>query len=193
MLLVLIIFRENFDPLAIPENFIFVFAAISFIVEYMLMDEGIADLGSVVYGLMGGLTLACAACCLYLSIRPVAFFAEFLLSSGLVFKGTWALQIGLSLYTGTFGLKGCDKISMSPAQGKTDFKCDLQDDKLRAIALVNLLFVGHATAILVTGFVLFGLLSRHSSLRCGEASGPLLAGLESESLQMRPIPEFELE
>ena len=59
---------------AIPENFVFVFAGILFLIEYMLMGEGIVGLGSVVYELLGRLTLVCAGSCLYLSIRPVAFF-----------------------------------------------------------------------------------------------------------------------
>ncbi|CAL5413630.1 unnamed protein product [Camellia sinensis] len=193
VLVILIIFRENFDPFSIPENFIFIFAGILFLIEYMLMGEGITGLGGVVYDLLGGLTLVCAACCLYLSIRPAVFFSEFLLSSGLVFKGTWALQTGLSLYTDTFALKGCDKIALYPAQGKTDVKCDLDEDRLRGIALMNLLFIGHAIVVLIVSLVLFGLLCHHRNLRSVEASGPLLAQLESDSMLMQAFPEFEIE
>ncbi|PSS23912.1 APC membrane recruitment protein like [Actinidia chinensis var. chinensis] len=192
VLLILIIFRENFD---IPENFIFVFAGIAFLVDYMMMGQGITGIGGVVYELFGELTLVCAGSCLLLSIRPTSFLAEFLLSSGLVFKGTWALQIGLSLYTDAFALKGCDNILMSLAQqGLTDIvKCELEEDRLRGIALMNLLFIGHAIVVLVASFGLFGLLCRNRNLRCGEASGPLLAELESMTMQMHPLPEFELE
>lgn len=193
VLAILIIFRENFDPLAVPEGFVYVFAGIVFVIENMLMGEGVTGLGGVVYEWLGGLTVVCAGCCFYLSIRPAAFFAEFLLNSGLVFKGTWALQIGLSLYTDRFSVKGCDKISMSPAQGKVDVKCGLEEDRVRGIAVMNLLFIGHATLVLVMGFVLFGLLCSNRNLRCGEASGPLLAELESESMQMHSLPECELE
>ena len=40
----------------------------------------------------------------YLLIQPLAFLVEFLLSCGLVLKGTWILQTGLSLYIDAFGL-----------------------------------------------------------------------------------------
>jgi hypothetical protein len=73
------------------------------------IGKGITGVSGAVYDLLGALTLLCAGCCLYLSIKPLAFFAEFLLSAGLVFKGTWVLQTGLSLYTDVFGLKGCRK------------------------------------------------------------------------------------
>lgn len=193
VLTLLIIFHENFDPVAVPENFIYIFAGIVFVIENMFMGEGITGFGGIVYEWLSGLTLVCAGCCFYLSIRPGAFFAEFLLNSGLVFKGTWALQIGLSLYTDTFAVEGCDKISMSPTQGKTDVKCALEEDRERGIAVMNLLFIGHATLVLITSFVLFGLLCGNRNLRYGEASGPLLAELESESMQIHNLPEFELE
>ncbi|XP_059630119.1 uncharacterized protein LOC132273106 [Cornus florida] len=198
VLIILILVREYYDPLAIPENFIFIFAGISFLVEYLMIGRGITGLGGVVYELLGELTLVCATCCLYLSIRPSAFFAEFLLSSGLVFKGTWALQAGLTLYTDSFALLRCEKISLSslsPAQGNsnTDVKCELEADRLRGIALMNLLFVGHAMGIVIVSFVLFGLLRRNQKLRFGEANGPLLARIESETVLMPAVPVFELE
>ncbi|KAG2721989.1 hypothetical protein I3760_02G108100 [Carya illinoinensis] len=122
-----------------------------------------------------------------------AFFAEFLLSSGLVFKGTWVLQTGLSLYTDVFGLKGCKKMSLLSAQGNADLQCDLQEDRLRGVALMNLLFTGHAILVLAVSIVLFGLLSSNRALRCGEASGPLLMELESETMSMRAHPELEMD
>lgn len=186
-LLILIVFRESFDPLVIHESFLFVFAGVSFLVEYSIIGKGITGLGSVVYDLLGGLTLVCAASCFYLSMQPTAFLAEFLLSSGLIFKATWVLQAGLSLYSDAFAVKGCHKSSM------TDLGCDLEEDSLRGMALVKLIFIGHAIGVLITSFTLFGLLSCYRNLRCGEGSGPLLAELESESMLMRPLPEFEMD
>ncbi|CAK9139539.1 unnamed protein product [Ilex paraguariensis] len=186
VLLILIIVRENLDPIAVPENFIFIFAGISFLIEFSMNGKGFSGLGGAVYELLGGLTLVCGACCFYLSIRPSAFFAEFFLSSGLMLKGIWVLQIGLSLYTDTFALKGCN-------QGKTDVTCELEEDMLRGIALMNLLFTGHVIVVLILSFVLFGLLYCNRNMRCGEASGPLLAELGSETMLMQSIPEFEME
>ncbi|CAI9755919.1 unnamed protein product [Fraxinus pennsylvanica] len=54
-------------------------------------------------------------------VRPLAFFVEFLFSSGLVLKGPWVLQVGISLYTDAFGLKGCAKISrVAPMKGESN-------------------------------------------------------------------------
>lgn len=155
--------------------------------------KGIIGLGESAYDLLGGLALVCAACCFYLSFRPSAFFAEFLLSSGLVLKGTWVFQVGLSLYTDTFGFKGCDKVSVFSAQGETDVKCVLEEDRLRGTALMNLLFIGHVIVVLIGSFVLFGLLRHRQNVRSGEGSGSLLAQLESNSMLMQPLPEFYIE
>ena len=171
VLIVLIVFRENFDHLLIHESLVFVFSAILFVAEYSVIGKGINGLGEILYEWLGGLTLVCAACCLYLSIRPTAFFAEFLLSSGIVFKGTWSLQAGLSLYSDVFSLKGCHKFL-------TDVVCDLEEDTLRGVTLINLLFVGHAIGVLTTCLVLFGILSSNWNLRYADGTGSLLSELD---------------
>ncbi|GLT69421.1 hypothetical protein SLA2020_415740 [Shorea laevis] len=193
VLIILVIFREQTDPFLINEGFVFLVAGISFLVEYSVIGKGITGVSGAVYDLLGALTLLCAGCCLYLSFKPSAFFAEFLLSSGLVFKGTWVLQTGLSLYTDVFGLKGCRKISILTAKGNADVQCDLEEDGLRGVSLMNLLFTGHAILVLVVSIVSFGFLSSNRNLRCGEASGPLLAELESETMPMRAHPELEMD
>ncbi|XP_061993865.1 uncharacterized protein LOC133711793 [Rosa rugosa] len=197
LLLLLIICRENLDPMHIDEGFVFVLAAITFFIEYSVIGKGISGLGGTMYDMLGALTLACAFSCLYLSFRPWSFFAEFFLSSGLVFKGTWMLQLGLSFYTDTFGLKGCKKMAVWPHKSENaELKCDLEEDGLRGLAVMTLLFIGHAIGVMVLSFVLFGWLARNWNWRSGEASGPLLQQLESEHqlvLMRATSQEIELE
>ncbi|XP_044498264.1 uncharacterized protein LOC123220243 [Mangifera indica] len=194
LLIIIIFFRETYDAFIVNESFAFLFLGISFLVEYSVVGKGIGGpLGGEAYNLLGELTLICAGACLVLSIKPTAFFAEFFLSCGLIFKGTWLLQTGFSLYTDTFAFKGCHKISPSTAKDFIESKCDLDKDGLRGVAFINLLFVAHAIAVFIGSVVLFGFLSSHKKLGRGEASGPLLAQLESDSSLMHPVPEFELE
>ncbi|KAK6138759.1 hypothetical protein DH2020_027496 [Rehmannia glutinosa] len=135
----------------------------------------------------------------------IAFLVEFYMTGrgvvglggwvyGLVLKGTWVLQVGLSLYTDAFGFKGCHKISgVTLAKGDADIKCELEDDMWRGIVLMNFLFVGHVIVVMFAGFVLFGLLNRYTNMRCGETSGLLLAEIGSEGMLMHPLPELEME
>ncbi|KAG8373203.1 hypothetical protein BUALT_Bualt12G0146600 [Buddleja alternifolia] len=195
-LLLLIILKESFHLYSFPDNFVFIFAAIAFLIEFYMSGRGFVGLGGALYGILGGLSIACAACCIILSVRPSAFFAEFLLSSGLVLKGTWVLQVGLSLYTDAFGLKGCAKISgLASPKGELDVKCELEDDRSRGVALLNLLFVWHIIVVFMANFMLFGLSNRNRNKRSGgEASGPLLAQIGgSGDISMHPLTEFELE
>lgn len=172
----------------------FILCGIAFVIEYYMNGQGILGLGGVAYDLLGGLALVCAACCLYLSISPSAFFADFLLSSGLVLKAVWVLQVGMSLYTEAFSLKGCEKMAMSQRNREVDVKCELEEDKLRGVALTNLLFVVHTALVLIMSFVLLGLLHRLRSTRSREASGPLLSQIgSSEGIGMNPLPIFEIE
>ncbi|KAL2921257.1 hypothetical protein RDABS01_012748 [Bienertia sinuspersici] len=192
-LLILIVLRESYDLWAINESFLFVLGGVFFFLEYLINGKGFTGVSSNAYNLLGELTLVCALCCLYLSIKPTAFLADFFLSSGMMFKGTWVLQAGLNFYTSTFGLKGCQEMTMLPNQQNVDVKCDLNEDSLRGIALLNLLFVWHAIVVIIACFGLFGLLSCKENLRRGEGSGPLLANIESRSMLMQQLPEIELE
>ncbi|XWS39141.1 hypothetical protein CRYUN_Cryun18bG0024700 [Craigia yunnanensis] len=78
----------HLDHFLFNESFIFIYAAIAFLVEYSVIGVGITGLGTVVYELLAQLTLLCAGSCLVLPVKPTAFFFEFLLSTGLVSKGT---------------------------------------------------------------------------------------------------------
>ncbi|XP_027120873.1 uncharacterized protein [Coffea arabica] len=193
-LLVLISLKESLDLYVIPESFVFILCGIAFVIEYYMNGQGILGLGGVAYELLGGLALVCAACCLYLSISPSAFFADFLLSSGLVLKAVWVLQVGMSLYTDAFSLKGCEKMAVSRGNREIDVKCELEEDKLRGVALTNLLFVVHTALVLFMSFSLLGLLHRHRSNRSREVTGPLLSQIgSSEGIVMNPLPIFEIE
>ncbi|KAH9602062.1 hypothetical protein KSS87_007000 [Heliosperma pusillum] len=193
VLLIVIILRESLDLCLINEGFVHVLAGVCFLVEYLINGNGFSGVSSNAYDLLDHLTLVCAFSCLYLSIKPTAFVADFCLSSGLMFKGTWTLQIGLNLYTETFGLKGCHTVSLLQGNDKVDINCDLDVDGLRGVALMNLLFICHAIVVLITCFGLFRLLSCKEGLRCGEGTGPLLPRVESRGMLLQPLPELEMD
>ncbi|GKD23995.1 APC membrane recruitment protein like protein [Tanacetum coccineum] len=190
VVLVFVGVKEFFDPIAMPEHFLFVFAGVAFLVEYFMNGKGVVGLAELEYSLLGGLTLVCAFACFYLSIRPSAFFADFLLSGGIVLKGTWVLQVGLSLYSDEFAFKGCGKAVIVRGEGSADVKCVLDEDRLRGVALMNLLFVGHSIVVLILCFVIMGLLNRNKA-RTGEL--PMTAQIESDHMLMRPLPALEME
>ncbi|WCJ24095.1 hypothetical protein M5689_006081 [Euphorbia peplus] len=194
VLTILFLFRDTIDPLTINDSFLFLCAGIMFLLEYSIIGKGVSGIvGIAVYDLCGDLTILCGGCCLVLAVRPSAFFLEFCLCSGLVFRGTWFLQTGLSLYTDVFGFKGCRKIVVSVGNENSEVKCDLDEDGFRGVALVNLLFIGHAIGVLLLSFGVFALSSNGRKSRGVETGGTLLEGLQSDANAMRRAPEFELE
>nr|GMD70046.1 APC membrane recruitment protein like [Ipomoea batatas] len=193
VLMILIIAKESFDLCSIPEGFLFIFAGIAFYIEFLMNGKGIVGLGGDLYGVLGMLALICAACCMFLAIRPTAFLGEFLLSSVLVLKGTWVLQVGLSLFTDTIGFNGCEKITEDVVKGNADVKCPLEEDRLRGLALMNLLFVGHVILVMILSFLFFGVANWNRNLRSGETNGPLLAEIRPEGVPMHQLSEFEIE
>ncbi|KAE8669630.1 eukaryotic translation initiation factor 4E isoform family protein [Hibiscus syriacus] len=183
VLIVFFVIYDNLDHSLFNEAFFFAYAGMAFLVEYSFIGVGVTGLGTVVYELLARLTLLCAGCCLVLSVKRTAFFAEFFLSFGLVFKGTWLLQAGLCLYTDAFVPRGCKKLELLPRSPDADVHCELEEDGLRGVALVNLLFALHAILITVSSCVIFGVLS--SSKKPDQ--------VESDSLLMRPVHELDME
>lgn len=193
VLLILIYLKESYKLAVIPDNFLYLYAGVSFLIECTMHGEGVIGFGEAMYDWLGGLSIVCAACCLFLSIKSSAFFAEFLLSFGMMLKGTWVLQVGLSLYTDAFLFRGCERVPFSVAKGRNNIKCELDEDKYRGEALVNLMFIGHVIAVLIISFLLSGLLCRSYNKRSYQSSAQLLAGFDPESSVVRPVTEFELE
>ncbi|KAK9082850.1 hypothetical protein Scep_029321 [Stephania cephalantha] len=202
VVLIIILLREFFDFSLIDDAFLFLFAGTIFLIEYWMMGKGLIVESLVpssrVYDLLAQLALVCSVSCLFLSIKPTAFVAEMGLSLGLVFKGTWVLQAGLLLYSDAFSIKGCRKISVPIHNHGTSNapppQCELEEDALRGVALIDLLFVGHAIVVFVLCVVLFGVLNYNGNWRCGEGSRPLMAEIESEErLLTRSIPELEMD
>ncbi|BFG14198.1 hypothetical protein CerSpe_004710 [Prunus speciosa] len=139
-LVILIICRENIDTLHIDEGFVFVIAAISFLVEYSVIGKGISGLGGAMYDILG-----------------------------------------------------CKKMSVWPNQENAEWKCDLEEDGLRGVSLMTLLFIGHAIAVLLLSLMLFALVASNWNLRCGDASGPLLAQLDSGHVLMPSSLDLDME
>ncbi|KAF4364812.1 hypothetical protein G4B88_025531 [Cannabis sativa] len=163
VLLLLIILRENVDPLYINEAFVFIFAGLTFLAEYFVMGKGLTGLSSTAYDLLGALTL------------------------GLGFCNLGCLCILIHL-----GSKG-QKVMVLPGKENADMGCDLEEDGFRAVALMRLLFTGHAILVLLLSFGLFGLLSKNQNLRFGDGGGPLLSQVDSENMLMRTSAELEIE
>lgn len=193
VILVSVILRESFDLFVVHDNLMLLLSGVAFLAEYAVMGEGYTGIAGRVYGLLGVLTFICGASCIAISFKPQAFFADVVLSLCIVFKGTWVLEAGLLLFSDGFVPNGCHKMTVMQGNETGDLQCDLEDDRMRGLALVDLSFVGHAIGIFIFNVVLFGALFKIQKLRYGGGSCTSAAEVESESVLVRSLPEYEIE
>lgn len=101
------------------------------------------------------ISAASSALCLTLAFLPRLFVADVALAASVCLQGLWALQTGLSLYVEAFIPEGCHRLLdvVSGVEGST--KCDLDESKLRAVAILDLAFVVHVIVVVVLVFLVY--------------------------------------
>ncbi|CAH9080288.1 unnamed protein product [Cuscuta europaea] len=98
--------------------------------------------------------------CVVLACNSRLFVAELLFAASICLQGLWAFQTGLSLYVEAFIPEGCHKLLdvVSGVEGST--KCELEDSKLRAVALLDFIFVVHVFFVLLIVMVTYAVAAR---------------------------------
>uniref|UniRef100_A0A7N0ZWW2 Uncharacterized protein n=1 Tax=Kalanchoe fedtschenkoi TaxID=63787 RepID=A0A7N0ZWW2_KALFE len=124
--------------------------------------------------------------CFILACQPRLFVADVGLGAALLLQGLWALQTGLSLYVEAFIPEGCHKMLdvVSGVEGST--KCDLEESKLRAAAILDLAFVIHVLFVLLIVFLIYGLIAKTVSIRRSFGSYEALPTLTTAAVGVEP-------
>ncbi|KAL6996058.1 hypothetical protein U1Q18_006194 [Sarracenia purpurea var. burkii] len=99
------------------------------------------------------------------------------------------VQTGLSLYVDAFIPEGCHKLLdvISGVEGST--KCDLEDSKLRAVAILDLVFVVYVMFVVVIVIVTYAAVAKTVGIKrfgCYEAL-PTAASADSNHIQMEAM------
>lgn len=177
--------------LPLPPSLLFLAAAAAFLLDATAASSagyaGYAGVAARAYRLLATTTLGCAAACLALAARPAAFFADVALSAGLVLKGTWVLQAGLLLFSDAFAPGGCGRMA---ADGDRDVGCVLEEDRMRGVAMVDLLFVVHVVGVVVVVLVVLWL---HRGLGRGNGLASMAGDGQSDGVLVRSEPEFDFD
>lgn len=103
--------------------------------------------------------------CLILAVHPRLFPADASLAASICLRGLWALQTGLSLYAEPFIPEGCHRLLdvSSGVEGST--KCDLDESKFRALAILDLALVVHVMFVMLIVLVTYALVARTVGVR----------------------------
>ncbi|KAK1295008.1 hypothetical protein QJS10_CPA16g00769 [Acorus calamus] len=112
--------------------------------------------------------------------------------------GLWSLQTGLSLYVEGFIPEGCHRLLDVPGGIAGSTRCELDESRLRAAALLDLVFVLHAAFVAVVVVVIYVCLAKMGGgLRRNGVGGSsyellptvLAAGSDSDHVQMKALAQ----
>lgn len=179
--------------LPLPLDLFFAIAAALFFLEYSLSSSFAAvqtsDLQAKCASISATISALSSILCLALACQPKLFVADAALGASFCLQGLWALQTGLSLYVDAFIPEGCHKLLdvVSGVEGST--KCDLDDSKLRAVAILDLVFVIHVVFVLVIFLVVYTAVAKTLGVRTRFGSYESLpnTALDSNHIQLKAM------
>ncbi|EPS70662.1 hypothetical protein M569_04094 [Genlisea aurea] len=152
VLTVALLLSDSTASLPVPADIFFALAAVLFFLQYSNSSSAaavqISDLQSKLDSVSGRISALSSSLCLILSCFPKLFIADASLGLSFCLQGFWALQTGLTLYVDAFIPEGCHRLlGAGGVEGST--KCELDDSKLRAVAILDLVFVVYVFFVLV--------------------------------------------
>ncbi|CAI9111652.1 OLC1v1011935C1 [Oldenlandia corymbosa var. corymbosa] len=148
----------------LPSDLFFGVASAIFFLHYSVSTASASvqtsDLQAECDGVSAKISALSSVLCLVLACHPKLFVADAGLAASLCLQGLWVLQTGLSLHVDAFIPEGCHKLLdvVSGVEGST--KCDLDDSKLRAIAILDLVFLVHVTFVVIIILVTYAAVAK---------------------------------
>ncbi|KAL0461801.1 UNVERIFIED_CONTAM: hypothetical protein Slati_0067700 [Sesamum latifolium] len=178
--------------LPLPHDLFFALAS-TLLPQYSLSSSSAgvqtSDLQAKCDSISARISALSSALCLALACQPRLFVADVALGASFCLQGLWALQTGLSLYVDAFIPEGCHKLLdvVSGVEGST--KCDLEDSKLRAVAILDLVFVLHVLFVLLIFFVVYSAIAKTLGSRSRYGSYEALpnTAVDSSHIQLKAM------
>jgi hypothetical protein len=189
---VIVLFSDTTAFLPLPAEASFLFAGLAFALEWISLaheaarTSGLESQCNLLLAYTSGL---CAASAGFLALRPKTFLVDVLLCMGIILQGTWLFQISLFLYVEQFIPQGCHYRLDLPTGIDGPTLCEVEQARIRAVALINLAFNCHVIAVVVLSVLLFALVAKLQGHRRG-GYDPLVVETDPEGLQMKPLPKL---
>ncbi|KAK6153203.1 hypothetical protein DH2020_012842 [Rehmannia glutinosa] len=179
--------------LPLPADIFFAIASALFFLQYSLSSSSSAvqtsDLQAHCVSISARISALSSVLCLALACQPRLFVADVALGASFCLQGLWALQTGLYLYVDAFIPEGCHKLLdvVSGVEGST--KCDLEDSKLRAVAILDLVFVLYVLFVLLIFLVVYSALAKTLGIRSRFGSYEALPNTAEDSMRPSKLKE----
>ncbi|XP_010250453.1 PREDICTED: uncharacterized protein LOC104592700 [Nelumbo nucifera] len=169
LLSVSLLLSEITSLLPFPSDLFFAVASAVFFLQYSVSSASASvqtsDLQAKCDSLSARISALSALLCLILACQPKLFVADVGLGASICLQGLWVLQTGLSLYVEAFIPEGCHRLLdvVNGVEGST--KCDLEESRLRAVAILDLVFVVHVMFVVVILLVVYAAVAKSVGMR----------------------------
>ncbi|XP_009764726.1 uncharacterized protein LOC107774287 [Nicotiana tabacum] len=169
LLTLVLLISESTSLLPLPPDLFFALASALFYLHYSVSSNSASvqtsDLQAKCDSVSANISLLSSLLCLLIAFQPRLFLADVALAGSVCLQGLWVLQTGLSLYVDAFIPDGCHKLLdvVTGVEGST--KCDLEDSKLRAVAILDLVFVLHVLFVLLVVIVTYAAVAKTVGIR----------------------------
>ncbi|KAJ0703358.1 hypothetical protein HanPI659440_Chr14g0550141 [Helianthus annuus] len=164
-----LLISETTNLLPFPPDLFFGTASALFFLQYSVSSSSASlqtsGLEAKCDSVSATISALSAVLCIILACHPKLFVADVGLGASICLQGLWSLQTGLSLYVDAFIPDGCHKLLdvVNGVEGST--KCDLEDSKLRATAILDLMFVVHVLIVILILIVTYSVTAKVVGVR----------------------------
>ncbi|PWA49270.1 hypothetical protein CTI12_AA477950 [Artemisia annua] len=192
---VALLLSETTNLLPFPPDLFFGTASALFFLQYSVTSSSASLQTSVLEAKCDSVSATIAALsavlCIILACHPRLFVADVGLGASICLQGLWSLQTGLSLHVDAFIPDGCHKLLdvVSGVEGST--RCELDDSKLRATAILDLVFVVYVLFVILILIVTYAVTAKVVGVRrfgtyeaLPTSSG---AGADTNHIQMKAM------
>ncbi|KAF2537456.1 hypothetical protein F2Q68_00022810 [Brassica cretica] len=153
----------------LPSDLLFALASGGFFLHYSAATASASiqtsDLQAHCDSLSARVSALCSLLCLLLACRPRLFVADAALAASVCLQGLWQLQTGLSLYVDGFIPEGCHRLLDVSGGVEGSTQCDIQESKLRAVSVLDLMFTVHVVLVVILLFVTYTMVAMAAGVR----------------------------
>ncbi|XAR58334.1 hypothetical protein NMG60_11026786 [Bertholletia excelsa] len=187
-----LLLSETTSLLSFPPDLFFGLASGLFFLQYSVYSAAASfqtsDLQAKCDSVSARISALSAVLCLLVACHPRLFVADIGVGASICLQGLWVLQTGLSLYVDAFIPEGCHKLLDVDSGVDGSTKCDLEDSNLRAVAILDLMFVVHVMFVVVLVMGTYAAVARTAGVRrFGSYEVLPTAAADSNHIQMKAM------
>ncbi|XP_022928412.1 uncharacterized protein LOC111435233 [Cucurbita moschata] len=188
-----LLLSDSTSLLPLPSDLFFALASALFFLQFSVSSSAASvqtsDLQAKCDSVSGKISALASFLCLVLACLPRLFVADMGLGATFFLQGLWMLQTGLSLYVEAFIPEGCHRLLdvVNGVEGST--KCDLEESRLRAVAILDLALLIHVMFVLLIVILIYAVIAKIVGVRrVGSYEAlPATAMGENNHIQMKEL------